>query len=91
MENQTFAGDLMSVIIRGLSAAIVVFLAALGGLAIFSNADASQAMEPNPYALFLTCLAAAVFSEDVWLRVRNRLRDQAGSTGDGTDGTKDKA
>jgi hypothetical protein len=66
------------VVVRGFSAAIVVFL--LGGLAIFSIPQAGQAMEPNPYALFLTCLAAAVFSQDVWLRVRRQLRQEAGSS-----------
>jgi hypothetical protein len=80
LQDQALVADLVGVIIRGLSAAIVVFLAALGGLAIFSNSEGGQATEPNPYALFLTCLAAAVFSEDVWLRVRSRLREQAGST-----------
>jgi hypothetical protein len=79
-QNQTLGIDLVGVIIRGLSAAIVVFLATLGGLAIFSVSETGQATEPNPYALFLTCLAAAVFSDDVWQRVRRRLREQAGST-----------
>ncbi|MGC2238082.1 MAG: hypothetical protein WA584_18115 [Pyrinomonadaceae bacterium] len=54
--------DLTAVIIRGLSAAIVVFLAVEGGLAIF----AAGGGEPNPYVLLLTCLVAAVFSETIW-------------------------
>jgi hypothetical protein len=86
--NQAPIADLVGVIIRGLSAAIVVFLATLGGLAIFSVSQAGQMTEPNPYALFLTCLAAAVFSEDVWLRVRRRLREQAGSTKADESGTQ---
>jgi ABC-type multidrug transport system fused ATPase/permease subunit len=54
--------DLARVIIPGLSAAVVVFLAVEGGLAIFST----SASQPNPYVLFLTCLIAAVFSESIW-------------------------
>jgi hypothetical protein len=54
--------DLTAVVIRGVSAAIVVFLAVEGGLAIFS----ANGGEPNPYVLLLTCLVAAVFSEHIW-------------------------
>lgn len=78
--NQTLISDLMGVIIRGFSAAIVVFLATMGGLAVFSVSEAGQPTEPNPYVLFLTCLAAAVFSEDVWRRVRRWLLENAGSS-----------
>jgi hypothetical protein len=54
--------DLMGVILRGLSAAIVVFLAVQGGLAVLSGAGG----EPNPYVILLACFVAAVFSERVW-------------------------
>lgn len=64
--DQPLVHDLSGVIIRGLSAAIVVFLAAQGGLAIFG----SGAPEPNPYVLLLTCLVAAVFSDSVWERAQ---------------------
>jgi hypothetical protein len=64
---QPLVGDLSGVILRGVSAAIVVFLAAQGGLAIFG----SGAAEPNPYVLLLTCLVAAVFSDAVWERAQN--------------------
>jgi hypothetical protein len=63
--------DLPSVLIRGLSAAIVVFLAVEGGLAVFSTGQS----EPNPYVLLLTCLIAAVFSETVWKWARLKLQD----------------
>lgn len=68
---QPLVGDLSGVVIRGLSAAIVVFLAVEGGLAVFS----SGANEPNPYVLLLTCLVAAVFSEEVWDWAHERLRE----------------
>jgi hypothetical protein len=54
--------DLAGVLLRGLSAAIVVFLAVQGGLAVLSGADS----DPNPYVLLLACFVAAVFSERVW-------------------------
>lgn len=67
--------DLTGVIIRGLSAAVVVFLAVEGGLAIF----ASGGSEPNPYVLLLTCLIGAVFSERVWAWAEEHLSAQLGS------------
>jgi hypothetical protein len=54
--------DLTGVVIRGVSAAIVVFLAVEGGLAIFASPNS----QPNSYVLLLTCLVAAVFSEVIW-------------------------
>jgi hypothetical protein len=52
-----------SILVRGFSAAIVVFLAVQGGIAAFSTGDS----QPNAYVLFFTCLLGAVFSEDVWV------------------------
>lgn len=64
--------DLTAVIIRGVSAAIVVFLAVEGGLAIFASGEG----EPNPYVLLFTCLVAAVFSETVWSWAEKQLNDR---------------
>src|SRR5688500_7130795 len=61
--------DLPSVVIRGLTAAIVVFLAVKGGLAVFGTGSP----DPNPYVLLLTCLIAAVFSEPVWVGSQHYL------------------
>ncbi len=61
--------DLASVVVRGVSAAVVVFLAVEGGVAIFTTSDP----QPNPYVLFFTCLVGAVFSEQVWDWARKRL------------------
>jgi hypothetical protein len=49
--------DLAGIVIRGVSAAIVIFLAVQGGLNIFST----NTGEPNPYVLLCTCLIGAVF------------------------------
>ena len=66
---QPLVPNLLSVIVRGLSAAMVVFLVVEGGLSVF----ASTSSEPNPYVLMLTCLIAAVFSEPVWAAAKGRL------------------
>jgi hypothetical protein len=81
--------DLSTVVISGLSAAIVVFLASQGGLAIFSGSEAAVPAEPNPYVLLLTCLVAAVFSEDIWRRVRKRFQQE--DDGANTGGTQNAA
>ncbi|HEX8322078.1 hypothetical protein [Longimicrobium sp.] len=59
--SQPLVLNLPSVVIRGGSAAIVVFLGIMGGLSVLT-----QEAEPNPYALLFTCLVGAVFSENVW-------------------------
>lgn len=62
-------GDLTGVIVRGVSAAVVVFLVVEGGLAVFSVGEA----EPNPYVLLFTCLVGSVFSERIWRWAQIRL------------------
>lgn len=64
--------DLASVFIRGVSAAILIFLGVYGGLAVFSSGGAG----PNPYVVLFTCLVAAVFSEDAWAWGGQRFRSQ---------------
>lgn len=54
--------DVHIVIIRGFAAAIVIFLATKGGIAIVNNG----ASNPDPYVLFFTCLVGAVFSDRIW-------------------------
>ncbi|MFZ0272492.1 MAG: YEATS-associated helix-containing protein [Acidobacteriaceae bacterium] len=65
--------DLAGIVIRGVSAAIVIFLAVQGGLNIFSTSTG----EPNPYVLLCTCLIGAVFSEDVWSKAQEWLKKQS--------------
>lgn len=66
---QPLVSDLAAVVIRGLVAAVVVFLAVKGGLSVF----AVDAPDPNPYVLLLTCLVAAIFSEPVFEWARQRI------------------
>jgi hypothetical protein len=61
--------DLHIVIIRGFSAAIVIFLATKGGIAIINNGNNN----PNPHVLFFTCLVGAVFSERIWDWAKRQL------------------
>jgi hypothetical protein len=65
----TPTGGFVSLIVRGLSAAIIVFLAAKGGLAAVATGETS----PNAYVLFFVCLVGAVFSERVWTWARKYL------------------
>lgn len=75
---QPLVKDLAKVIIIGLSAAILAFLAVVGGLSLFSV----NANEPNPYALLLACLVASVFGEDIWDWAREELRKRKGQEPD---------
>jgi hypothetical protein len=61
--------ELLAVVARGMTAAVVVFLASYGGLAVLGN----SAGDPNPYVVFVTCLIGAVYSEDVWGWARRRF------------------
>ncbi|MFZ1677665.1 MAG: hypothetical protein WAT91_10355, partial [Saprospiraceae bacterium] len=54
--------DLPGVMIKGFTAAIVVFLGVQGGLAVLTNTET----DVNAYALFFVTFVAAVFSEDAW-------------------------
>lgn len=77
VRGQSFQQNIANLIIRGLSAAIIVFLAVKGGLAIFTVGD----QQPNAYVLFFACLVGAVFSEDVWKKARDQFGQNL-TTGD---------
>lgn len=64
--------DLPGVVLRGLSAAVIIFLAVLGGLSVFSSAE----VDPNPYILFFTCMVGAVYSEQIWGWAQKFLSDK---------------
>jgi hypothetical protein len=69
-EGEPLVSDLPGIMVRGLSATIVVYLAVKSGLLIFTGGSSSQA---DPHVLLLTCLIASVFSEDVWDAARTRF------------------
>ena len=56
------AEHIAKVLIKGVSAAIVVFLGTKGGIALINNGT----NDPNAYILFFTCLVGAVFSDEIW-------------------------
>lgn len=62
VQNKPLFDNLSVVIVRGFSAAIVIFLSTKGGIAVVNNGS----NEPNPYVLFFACLIGAVYSERVW-------------------------
>jgi hypothetical protein len=68
-------------IIQGLSAAVVIFLAVQGGLAVF----AAGVREPNGYIVCFTCLVSAVFSEQVWEWAGRKLREMINGGDSGKD------
>jgi len=60
------------IIIKGITASVVVFLAVKGGLAIFGADDEEDI---NAYVLFFAVLVAAVYSDAVWAWARTKLLD----------------
>lgn len=60
------------IIIKGITASVVVFLAVKGGLAIFGANDDEDI---NAYVLFFAVLVAAVYSDAVWAWARTKLLD----------------
>ena len=55
-----------TVVFSGFCAAIVVYVAAYGGLAIASMSGS----DPNPYVVFGACLVGAVYSAEIWERAK---------------------
>lgn len=67
--------DVIAVVIKGTTAAMVVYLFIFGGFEVFSNADVAP-FTPNVYMLFLTCFLGAVFSDRIWRYAELRLIKQ---------------
>jgi hypothetical protein len=74
-----YVTDIVGDVSRGLSAAMLVFLAAYGGLAVFGAADA----QPNAYVLLFVCLAGAAFSDEVWKWTQKKLSGWLADRGGG--------
>ncbi|MDB5210747.1 MAG: hypothetical protein JWQ30_1574 [Sediminibacterium sp.] len=76
LQNEPLIHNFFNVLARGFGAALIVYLATKGGLAIFSLGSTS---DPNGYILLLTCFIAAVYSERVWNKVSGSF-DKPGDT-----------
>jgi hypothetical protein len=82
------AAELTSVVVRGVTAAIVLFLALQGGLSTMVVSPGGSGPRPNPYVLLLVCFVAAVFSEHVWEAARARFTRQLGTDAPAPDASK---
>jgi hypothetical protein len=66
------------IIVKGLSAAVLLFLSIMGGSAILGI----ETSKPNAYSLFFLCLIGSVFSDSVWEWAKSKLPGTNGSTGE---------
>lgn len=69
---QVLIDDIGGVLVKGFTAAIVVFLGVQGSLAVLTTEGADL----NAYALFFVCFVAAVFSDDAWNWAHKRFVDR---------------
>lgn len=60
----------LDVLLVGFSAAVIIFLASQGGLALIANGE----MQPNAYILFLSCFVGAAYGDKVWNTAKVRLK-----------------
>jgi hypothetical protein len=71
LETDSAGSNLLLVIVRGFSAAIVVYLSARAGIAVVNSGNS----DPNPLVLFLFCFIGAVFSERIWAWAKYKISD----------------
>ncbi len=64
--------DLRSLLITGITAAIIIFLSVKGALVVLTASE--SAANINPYVLFFICFAAALYNEEVWQWVLEKFR-----------------
>ncbi len=69
MRTASVGKNALEVTVVGLSAAIIIFLASQGGMALL----ATGAGEVNPYIVFLACFVGASYGDRVWESARERL------------------
>jgi hypothetical protein len=68
----------MLVVVKGFSAAIVVFLATRGGISILNSGSSN----PNPLILFLFCFIGAIFSDPIWEWSKQKIVNTFPKTGE---------
>ncbi|MFY0618334.1 hypothetical protein [Shimia sp.] len=68
----TGVADMGVVVFTGFGAALVVYLASYGGLAVVATESVG---DPNPYIVFSAAFAGAVFSKTIWARARGAVKE----------------
>ncbi|HEX8528857.1 MAG TPA: hypothetical protein VF646_02505, partial [Cytophagales bacterium] len=64
--------DLRSLLITGITAAVIIFLSVKGALVVLTASESNANI--NPYVLFFICFAAALYNEEVWQWVLEKFR-----------------
>ena len=70
----SWSGDVLLV---GFSAAVIIFLASQGGMAVIASGNT----ELNPHVLFLACFVGAAFGDRVWNRAKVQLLEKLNEQG----------
>lgn len=70
--------NLPSVLIKGFTAAIIIFLGVKGTLTVLTNN--SNSTEPNAYALFFLAFVASVYSDKAWAWAEEKFVSDFGAT-----------
>ncbi|WP_316851623.1 hypothetical protein [Pedobacter agri] len=68
--------NMVVVLVRGFSAAIVVYLSIKGGLSLITTSNSDKI---NPYVILFVCFISAVFSDNIWEWAKTKLVVGAGS------------
>lgn len=79
-------GALAEIIFSGFAAAMAVYLAAYGGLAIFTTGGGGEGAQPNAYAVFATCLGGAAYYPEIWRKISDWIGRGGSSGAAGDDG-----
>lgn len=69
IKNTNAGSYVLLIIVRGFSAAIVVYLAARGSIAVINKGVS----DPDPLVLFLFCLIGSVYSERIWAWAKSKI------------------
>lgn len=78
--------DLPGVLIKGFSAALIVFLGFQGSMALFTG---SSSTPPDESLFFFLALAASVYSDTTWQWAYRKLIDRLNKSDDQAEGEKD--
>ncbi|MEJ2905161.1 hypothetical protein WAE58_22135 [Pedobacter panaciterrae] len=62
--------EILVVLVRGFSAALVVYLSLKGGLSLITTTSSDKI---NPYVILFLCFISAVFSDNIWEWAKTKL------------------